>query len=191
MASKSQNKRKKEIKRKTSLRYILAGFILIFLTTFWQVWRAQILSFSLPVEETHNLQLETISIPTKLAIPSVGISLPVQETNIVNGVWQIPKNATGHLSSSGSSGGKTNIVIYGHNYSNILGNLKSINLGDEIFLQDISGNTHIYRVKTKVVVSPNEISWVSPTDEEVLTIYTCTGILDAYRLVVRAHPQKV
>ena len=36
------------------------------------------------------------------------------------------------------------------------------------------------------MVGPGETGLLKPTDEHVLTMYTCTGILDSKRLVVRA-----
>ena len=126
--------------------------------------------------------------PTQIMIPSIKIDLPIDEGEIKDGIWQISyKNAT-HLRTSANPGTAGNIVIYGHNKKAIFGNLPYLSIGQEIILKTEGGELIKYQVYKKDFVGPDRVDLVSPTDFEELTIYTCWGLFDSQRVVVKALP---
>ncbi len=126
--------------------------------------------------------------PFNLKIAKAKISLNVEESGIVNGNWEVSRDGVSHLNTSGVPGNRGNVVIYGHNKSNILGPLETVRIGDEVTITTRDNENHIYKIKSIEVVSPSRVDVINPTEEEVLTIYTCTGFLDSKRLVVKAKP---
>ena len=126
--------------------------------------------------------------PFGLKITKANINLNVEESQIVNGNWEVSRDGVSHLNTSSIPGNDGNIVIYGHNKSNILGSLNTVKNGDEIIITTRDNEVHKYVVKSVEVVSPSRVDVINPTEKEVLTIYTCTGLLDSKRLVVKAEP---
>ena len=108
--------------------------------------------------------------PVTLAIPDLGISLPVLTTPLT------PKGVT--FEPHGN-----NLVFYGHNWPNILGRLKEVKPGQTINLTYSANLTKTFMIDTVKIVGPNDTSILQATDYELLTIYTCTGFLDTKRLV--------
>ncbi len=128
-------------------------------------------------------------VPIKIAIPQVKLQLPVEETAIVNGQWEVAENGASHLVSSAGINGGGNIVIYGHNKNSALGPIRWLSLGDEIRLTGKDGGERTYLVTRMATIAPSDIHFVLPTDKEQLTVYTCTGFWDKDRFVVIAEPQ--
>jgi len=172
-------------KKKEAVFYIVLGVLLISLFVGYRLNRARILSFA---GTPGNASVSGLSKPVSIEIPSLKVSLAVEEAAIKNGIWQIsPKNVS-HLETSAVPGQGGKIVIYGHNKASILGNLRLIKVGEKIYLKNQSGKIYSYMVEKTVVVSPKEIQYVEKTSEEVLTLYTCTGLFDSQRFVVIAGP---
>jgi LPXTG-site transpeptidase (sortase) family protein len=181
--SRSLLKRLKE-KQKPFLLILFGLFILSFgLTSYY---RLRILSFTKPPEEA-----ETVfkgELPVQITIPSIEIDLPVEVGEIKDGLWQVSsKNAT-FLSSSARPGTGGNVVIYGHNKKVIFGNLPYLSLGQKIYLKMANDEIYAYEAYKKDFTSPDKIELVSPTDHEELTVYTCWGLLDLQRVVIKAKP---
>ena len=102
--------------------------------------------------------------------------------------WEVSKNGVSHFKNSAFPGGNGNIVIYGHNKKNILGSLDFLQKGDEISLITEGDAEFKYKVRSIETVSPEKVEVINPTNFEILTIYTCTGLFDSKRLVVKADP---
>lgn len=69
--------------------------------------------------------------------------------------------------------------------------LKQIKLNDEFVLQDASGQEISYRVVVVKVIEADEVQWIAPEDEMMITLITCypfEGITEQakQRYVVRA-----
>lgn len=126
--------------------------------------------------------------PSKIIIDSAKIDIPITQSEIVNGVWEISDSGASFLKGSSAPGFGGNIVIYGHNRRAIFGRLKSVKKDDEVRVLNENGEMFKYKVTEILTVNPDQIEVVSPTNQEVLTIYTCTGFLDSKRLVVKANP---
>lgn len=116
------------------------------------------------------------------------MDLSIDEGGIKDGVWQISYQNATHLGASANPGTSGNIVIYGHNKKAIFGNLPYLKVGEEVSLKTSDGKIHKYKVVEKLWVSPDRVDLVSPKESEELTIYTCWGIFDNQRVVVKAIP---
>jgi LPXTG-site transpeptidase (sortase) family protein len=121
-------------------------------------------------------------------IPSLKIDIPIETGSIENGVWNVSYNNATYLDLSARPKGGGNIVIYGHNKKIIFGNLPYLSIGQKITLKTEDGTLHNYEVFQKDFVKPDRINLVSPTDHEELTLFTCWGIFDSQRVVVKAKP---
>ena len=127
-------------------------------------------------------------LPTHISIPSIGIDLPVDVGEIRDGVWQISYGSPTFLNTSARPGTGGNVVIYGHNKKVIFGNLPYLSIGQKIILKTQSGKLYTYEAYQKDFVKSDRIDLVSPTNKEELTIYTCWGLFDNQRAVIKAKP---
>lgn len=102
--------------------------------------------------------------------------------------WTISDSAGSYLLASAKPGEGGNIIVYGHNKRSILGNIRALKGYETISLGLSDGTTRDYKVASMSEVSPKDTRLLQPTNQEVLTIYTCSGLLDSRRFVVRAIP---
>ncbi len=170
----------------SALILVFLGFSLI---SFGAVnyYRVRVLSFTkTPAQATQTSQ--TFKLPEEILIPSIGIDLPIEIGTIKDGVWQISYNHPTFLDSSARPGSGGNVVIYGHNKKVIFGNLPYLSLGQKIYIKTTDEKVHIYETYKKDFVSPDRIDLISPTNKEELTIYTCYGLFDSQRVVIKAKP---
>ncbi len=116
------------------------------------------------------------------------MDLRVDPGQIKDGVWQISDNNATFLDTSAVPGGGGNIVIYGHNKKAVFGNLPYLSLGQKISIKTKSEKIYTYVVYQKHFVSPERVEAVSPTNTEVLTVYTCWGLFDSQRAIITAKP---
>lgn len=61
-------------------------------------------------------------------------------------------------------------------------------VGDIIKIRMTDGTLRQYIATETLYVSPSQTELLKPTKEETLTIYTCAGLLDSLRFIVRAKP---
>lgn len=170
--------------RRRSLLLIFGGFVLLLFGGV-NYYKIRILSFSqVPVAESVKLG----QVPTQVTIPSIKLDLPIETGKIVEGVWQISETSATFLESSAPPKTGGNIVVYGHNKKAIFGSLPYIEVGNEIYIKTTEGQIHIYEVYKKEIVNPTRVDLVSPTGFEELTIYTCWGLFDQKRVVIKAKP---
>jgi len=149
-------------------------------------YQLRILSFTkTPAEAQTSAKGE---LPTQITIPSINIDEPVDIGQIKDGVWQISYNHPTFLENSARPGTGGNVVIYGHNKKVIFGNLPYLSVGQKIYIKTTGGKIYTYIAYEKDFVGPNRVDLVSPTSTEELTIYTCWGLFDSQRAVVKAKP---
>lgn len=153
---------------------------------YYQRTQPTILSFDVPPPVL--IETNDAAVPIRITIPSLAIDIPVEPGYITNNVWSISDHYVNHLSTSARPGSDGNIIMYGHNSRSILGNLTTIQEGARIILTDDEQTDHTYTVISIYTVTPDIVDPVQQTDEEVLTLYTCTGFLNSKRFIVRAEP---
>lgn len=170
--------------KKQGLALLILGLLLIALFSGWRFYNARILSFK---TDNVSASVETQSSnPVSISIPSIKLALPVEESAITGGVWEISSKGASHLDQSADPGEAGNIVIYGHNKNSLFGPIKRLKEGDLIEITAENGTLYTYRVVKTVITTPDDIEYVLPKNEEILTLYTCTGLLDSKRHIVLA-----
>ncbi len=126
------------------------------------------------------------SLPVNLRISSLDIDLPIYESEIKDKKWEVSNKGVSFLRSSVLPGDKGNSILYGHNWTNLLGNLTKIKTGEVVEIV-FSDNTKKEFVVTLIQeVDPDDISILNNTNDNRVTIYTCSGFLDSKRFVVVA-----
>jgi LPXTG-site transpeptidase (sortase) family protein len=192
--SKKTTKQKRSRKNQTPARKLKPGLGLIFwgvalvlIFAGYRVYSLNILSFGV----TPVAQVTTGPAPVKVEIPQVNVNLMITEATVTDGTWEISPDGASHWDNSANPGQGGNIVVYSHNKTDLFGPIRWLNLGDEIVITDADGNQHLYTITETVTVSPKEVGYILPKDEEVLTLYTCTGLFDSQRYIVIAKPKQV
>jgi LPXTG-site transpeptidase (sortase) family protein len=175
--------------RKRLNRSHLLIFLGFFLLTFGGLnyYQVRILSFN-EVPEAVKTSVSEVDLPIEIIIPSTQIDLKVEPGQIKDGVWQISSSEATFLNTSTPPGESGNTVIYGHNKKAIFGNLPYLSVGQKVSLKTQSGKIYNYEVVEKFFVGPDRVDLVSPSDHEELTIYTCWGLFDSQRAVIKAKP---
>jgi LPXTG-site transpeptidase (sortase) family protein len=123
-----------------------------------------------------------------LLIPSLSLNLPVAESEIINGVWQVTSQGVSHLAQSVFPGQPGNSIFYGHNWLRLLGRLHNIRLQDEIIILAGDGRSLTFQVVEITKVDPSDVSILENSTDSTLILYTCTGFMDTKRLVIIGKP---
>ena len=125
------------------------------------------------------------ALPQRIVIPSVSIDVSVREARVVNGKWEIFEDAASFGIGSAMPGEIGNSVIFAHARVGYFLPLKEIEKDSLVYV--LSKNEwYSYRVDEIKDVFPNDISVIGPTEDETLTLYTCSGFADTKRLIVVA-----
>ncbi|OGK43978.1 hypothetical protein A2957_02765 [Candidatus Roizmanbacteria bacterium RIFCSPLOWO2_01_FULL_38_11] len=126
--------------------------------------------------------------PVRIVISSQKINLPIIDARISKKKWPTSESGVSYIKDSSIPGEKGNSILYGHNWTTLLGNLIYVKPGEkiEVYFSDQSKKTFV--VENTATVSPKNITVLLSSKEPLLTIYTCTGFLDSKRFVVTARP---
>ena len=163
------------------------GVLLISVWGLHKITYNRAISISEKILSAYTTQKTETALPIHIGI-GTRISLPVVEAGRENGVWAISGTSANHVRQSALPNEKGNIIIYGHNLNKIFGYLTDTKSGDIIRIRMTDGTLHKYKVEVTQYVSPSNTALLAPTDEEALTVYTCAGLFDSLRFVVRATP---
>ena len=175
------------MRKKLGISCLIVGVGLIASVAWWRINGGKQVSFA--VSEPVADRVERMGVrPVKLTIEVLGMELGIEEAGIVNGEWQVSDKGATHWDGSANLGTGENVVLYGHNKNSALGPIRWLKLGDEIVVTGKDEQSYRYSVKELVTVSPSQVEYILPQGKEVLTIYTCTGLFDKDRFVVRAEP---
>lgn len=101
-----------------------------------------------------------------LALPSLGLELPVMET------WSYPNLRTAPCRHSGSAY-QGDLIICGHNYASHFGRLKDLREGDTARFTDTDGNVFSYVMAERETLPPTAIEEME-SGNWALTLFTCT-----------------
>lgn len=170
---------------RTKLLFII-GITCIFLFASWKIHAMTLLSFS--YHPISAIKTHSQNFPKNIALPDSQINLPVFETHIINGIWQIADNGASHLATSANPGDNATVIIYGHNTISRFANLPYVFPGEKILVQTVNKKTYTYVIKQTAVVNPDQIDILADQKGETLIVYTCYGFADLQRFVVVAKP---
>jgi len=162
----------------------------VFLMSLWSVHRYfynQVMTLSNTILAQYAKEPATQPLPIHITVGNI-ISLPVVEAGKVDDTWAISQTSANHVRESVVPGTRGNIIIYGHNAGNLFGPLDKVKIGDPIVIRTTDGASHRYLVASVTWVTPGHTELLTPTNTETLTLYTCGGLLDSLRIVVRAVP---
>jgi sortase A len=138
------------------------------------------------IEQTSSSYSRNQVLPVNISIASVAISLPIIPAGKTEKFWQTTDQGVSYLLSSPIPGETGNSILYGHNWSNLLGRLGNVIPGDTISITFADGSKKEFIVANTAVVNPDQISILKNSQDRRITVYTCTGFLDSRRFVVTA-----
>lgn len=136
-------------------------------------------------ELTKTIDTVGEEIPVRIIIPKLAIDIPVAESKVIDGYWELSDDKASFGLGSAFPGDLGNSVIFAHAREKLFGPLKRISLKDNIYILT-KKHYFSYEVTEVKAVYPNQIEVVAPTQDERLTLFTCSGFLDNQRLVVIA-----
>ncbi len=165
--------------------YFIVGFTLLCVYGLWKV--NEITKYSFTYQPTAHASKK--GLPTFIAIKDNNIFLPIKETIIQNGVWEVSTDGASHLATSSRPGENGTIIIYGHNTLAEFGSIPYVSLGEPIIISASDGKTYTYIIKKTAVVDPTDVSILKNQQGETLILYTCYGFADLQRFVVVAKPK--
>lgn len=134
---------------------------------------------------------QSIKRPVFIKIRTLGISLPIIESEIVGNKWETTDKGVSFLKNSPIPGQIGNSILYGHNFPGLLGNLKKIQRGNEIEIVFDDNSSQKFVVRDFTTTKPENLHVLNQTKDRRITLYTCTGFLDSKRLIVTATPKKI
>ncbi|OGK15037.1 hypothetical protein A2690_02910 [Candidatus Roizmanbacteria bacterium RIFCSPHIGHO2_01_FULL_39_12b] len=166
------------------LLLVICGLLLVLLGLGYRIHLNRSLSFNgnYSVKSSHSVN----TAPKQIIIKSLEISLPIKQTIIKNGVWEVFNEGASHLSTSGYPDENKPIIVYAHNRNNQFGKIDGLKKGDQIILSD-GLNHYLYLVSRQKVVEPSNTQALKESRGEILILYTCTGFADSKRLLVYAN----
>ncbi|PFA63266.1 hypothetical protein CN378_19820 [Bacillus sp. AFS015802] len=135
-----------------------------------------------------TLEEENKITPSVLSIPKLGLEAPVKEFGLdKEGNMELPENGkdVAWFEPGFQPGEKGNAVLAGHvddeKKPAVFFELKTLEPGDEIHLQDDKGKTLTFVVKEKVAYEKDDAPLrkiFGPTEKRMLNLITCTGYFD-------------
>lgn len=155
---------------------VISGITLILIFMGWRYYNARILSFS----EANLSPITYDLIPVHITAYPVGVDVDTRPAKIIDGVWPVFSDSAGYVVNG------NNLIIYGHNKDNIMGPIRYIKEGAEITIKADDNQEYDYNVVKIDTVEPDNLNYIKSTEEETLTVYTCTGFLDSKRFIVVA-----
>jgi LPXTG-site transpeptidase (sortase) family protein len=124
--------------------------------------------------------------PLRISIPNVGINIKVEASEIENGTWKVPEHAAGYAEGSAYLDEEHgNSILFAHARNGLFRDLLGIKIGDEI---SVIGTKNLYRYEVTSIekILPDEIDKIKSFGDHQLTLFTCEGWNDQYRLLVKA-----
>ena len=134
--------------------------------------------------ETYTSQEQSSNIIGILSIPKLDLIVGIAE-GVDN---ETLKYSVGHFSDTAMPGQKGNFCVIGHRsytYGEFFNRLDEIEENDEIIVE-YNGKEFKYKVTEIKVVKPEEISVLNQSEEEEITLITCTPIrVGSHRLIIK------
>lgn len=123
--------------------------------------------------------------PKRVIIPQLQVDIAVRGARIINGYWEIFSDSAGWGKGSSLPGQVGNQVIFAHAREGLFLPLKESKEGLDVYVLT-KDSWYSYKMTEVKEVLPDEIQVIQPTEDETLTLYTCSGYADSKRLIVVA-----
>ncbi len=140
-------------------------------------------------DTTFTMPSEDDKQPIRIIIPSLNIDIPVVSSKLHNGYWEVSEYTASFGLGSAPPGTVGNTVIFAHAREGLFLPLKHIAIGRDIYVLT-RHHWHRYKVEEIREVFPTDVYVVNKTQDNRLTLFTCSGFLDSKRLVVIAKPNQ-
>ncbi len=124
--------------------------------------------------------------PEELIIDDVHVDLPIFQAKIKNNEWGLTDKGVSYLDATPLPGDKGNSVIYGHNWSSLLGPLQWTHPGEHIKIRFNDGSSRDFTIQYTAIITPDQTHILDASKDKRVTLYTCTGFLDSKRFVAVA-----
>jgi sortase A len=137
----------------------------------------------LPISE-ENQSIEDLS-GNRVIIPKIGVNAKVVEGEsdqaLLKGAWHLPSTSTPDQGS--------NTVITGHRFRFLPPNNTTFYLLDKLGVDDQitviwEDKEYHYKVKETKVVTPEQVEILEPSDQSILTLFTCTPLFTSEKRLV-------
>lgn len=126
--------------------------------------------------------------PVRISITDHSLDLPITQTNIINGRWEIAEDSASHLAISANPQENGPVILYAHNTKDKFGPIRKLKSKQTITITTKDNKYHRYTIKKTAVVDPKETNIFLSEKGEALFLYTCDGFADLKRFVVVATP---
>ena len=149
---------------------------------------------------------EQASQPVRLLISEIGVDYKLVSVGLdKNRVPIVPDHDVGWYNLSAMPGQGENVVLWGHvlrfrNAPNIpapFARLKELKPGAKVILYDQQGKEHNYTITQQIWVTPDQIEYILPRGQEIVTMVSCIGdkvivdgevVDESHRLITIAEP---
>lgn len=171
---------------------VIAGVALLILSIvlFSARYNPYRLSFgSSPLRKTPQkpFQAQALPQPVHISLPDVSIDLPIVPSTIHGQKWETTSSGVSYLDLSPIPGEEGNSILYGHNWTQLLGPLVKAVPGQLIYISYADGSVKTFRIEATALVASDDVHILDPSSEPLLTLYTCAGFMDSKRFVVTAR----
>jgi sortase A len=140
---------------------------------------------SIKASDQFTRKAKPIDLPIQIVIPSAAINVNITEAQIVDGYWEVSDLSASHGVGSAYPGEKGNSVIFAHAREGLFYDLKDL-VNDDVIYVLTRNRWYKYKVTEMKNVTPDQVEVVQPTEDETLTLFTCSGYQDEHRLIVIA-----
>lgn len=144
--------------------------------------------------------------PVRLVIPAIDMDRPLVNVGLDSFLVPIvPKHDVGWYHYSARPGGGDNIVLWGHvlrfrdapDIPAPFARLEEVGVGEPITLYTADGQEHRYTVSDQIWATPDEVEYILPQGNEMITMVSCIGeativedsVQMSHRLITIAVPE--
>lgn len=168
-----------------SLVFVVLGLSLIFYKPQTSINSNSFSSEPVEIKGLSEAEFSEDDLPQRIIIPSLKVDIHVRRSEIVEGYWVVYEDSAGWGEGSGIPGRPGNQVVFAHARDKLFLPLKDIEVGSDVYILTKKG-WFSYTVVDLKEVTPDRIEVIEPTEDETLTLYTCSGFGDTKRLIVIA-----
>jgi LPXTG-site transpeptidase (sortase) family protein len=125
-------------------------------------------------------------LPQTIFIPSISLKAPIKIGGIAGGQWILRTDSVMVMSPSGHPWEDKSLILYAHKRKGLFLDLKNLAIGDKIVLEGLSGKSFVYEVVSKEDTKPDQVSKLQSDTANTLALFTCDGLFDESRFIVKA-----
>lgn len=151
-------------------------------------------AFSQSLENKENVTMNGYRVIGTVKIPKIELEYPILDIDTPN-----PEETKEPMKISivkywgGNVNDYGNLSIAGHNNydGTMFGKTKKLEIGDNVELTDLNGNTITYQIYDKFITDPNDVTILATNDNTIreVTLITCTNG-NRERLILKAKESK-